>query len=107
MASRGARHVGNDRNPAHALLHCALTGRLPITLPARLREPEEPHCRVSMAGLELLSAPNSTHQRATVGGVCLPISPITKQQGAVGRLSKHGQNENGFGNKGPPREKCL
>lgn len=49
----------------------------------------EPHGRVSTAGPALLPASNSTHQRPTVGGSCLPISPITKQHGAVGRLSKH------------------
>lgn len=65
----------------------------------------ELHGRVSAAGLALLPASNNTHQRPAVGGSCLPVSPITKQHGAVGRLSTY-TSENGFRNKEPPRERC-
>lgn len=37
----------------------------------------------------------------------MPISPITKQHGAVGRLSKHRRNGNGFEDKELPWERCL
>ena len=49
----------------------------------------ELHGRVSTAGLALLPASNSTHQRPAVGGSCLPVPPITKQHRALGRPSKH------------------